>query len=58
MHKWKDLIFKGIKWLHCKICKRKISEENFVEMEGLSSRIADVTYNYQEFQEPLVEFET
>ena len=57
MNKWKDSIFKGIKWLHRKICKKKISEVNFAEMENLSSRIADVTYNYKEFQEPLVEFE-
>ena len=59
MHRWGDSIFKGIKWLHHKICKKKILEKNnSIEMEGLSSRIADVTYNYQEFQEPLVEFET
>ena len=58
MHRWSDSIFKGIKWLQCKICKKKISEKDFIEMKVLSSRIADVTYNYQEFQEPLVEFET
>ena len=58
MYRWGDSIFKVIKWLHRKICKKKILEENFIKIEDLSSKIADVTYNYQEFQEPLVEFET
>ena len=59
MYRWGDSIFKVIKWLHRKICEKKILEKNnSIEMKGLSSRITDVTYNYQEFQEPLVEFET
>jgi len=31
--------------------------DNVIEVDSLSSRIADVTYNYKEFQEPLVEFD-
>ena len=60
MHRWKKIILKGTKWLYRKlcICKTKLSQENnFNEMESLSSRIADVAYNYKEFQEPLVEFD-
>ena len=44
MHRWGDEIFKGIKWLHHKIHEKKTSEEN--NSFSLSSRIADVTYNY------------
>ena len=58
MHRWKDTIYKGIKWVYHKIHKVKKSQElQSVEMDSLSSRIADVTYNYKEFQEPLVEYE-
>ena len=60
MNRWKKIIQKGTKWLYRKlcICKTKLSQENNSnEMESLSSRIADVTYNYKEFREPLVEFD-
>ena len=58
MHRWEDTIYKCIKWVHRKICAVKKSQElQSVEMESLRSRIADVTYNYKEFQEPLVEYE-
>ena len=58
MHRWEDKIYKCIKWIHRKICKTKKSQElHSIQMESLSSRIADVTYNYKEFQEPLVEYE-
>ena len=44
---------KGIKWLCHKFCKLKASQEDHnSEME-----IPDVTYNYKEFQEPLVALE-
>ena len=60
MHSCKNTINKGIKLLHhivkLHIFKANISQQN-IEMESLSSRIADVTYNYKEFQEPLVEFD-
>ena len=60
MHSCKNTVNKGIKWWHhiVKLCnfKANILRQNS-EMESLSSRIADVTYNYKEFQEPLVEFD-
>ena len=59
MHSCKSVICKGIKWLYNNvnlIRKTNISQQNN-EMQSLSSRIADVTYNYQEFQEPLVELD-
>ena len=60
MQKFGKTIFKCIRWLQCKICKKKILKNIFpVEMECLSDRIPEVAYvhNYQEFQEPLVEYE-
>lgn len=36
---------------------RKTSATEMIDMDSLRSRIADVTYNYQEFQEPLVELD-
>ena len=60
IYRWKNVIHKSVKWLQCNmwICKRKSSQENNInEMESLRSRIADVTYNYKELQEPLVEFD-
>ena len=60
IYRWKNLIHKSVKWLQHNmwICTRKSSQEsNNNEMESLSSRIADATYNYKEFQEPLVEFD-
>ena len=60
MHSCKNTIKKGIRWLHhsvrSHIFKVNISQQSN-EMETFSSRIADVTYNYKEFQEPLVEFD-
>jgi len=50
---------KGIKWLHYTICKIKASQEDhYIEMDSVSSRISDVTYNYKEFREPLVATES
>ena len=61
MHRWRNKIQNGINWLYrtklC-ICKTKLSQENSCnKMENLSNKINDVTYNYEEFQEPLVEFD-
>ena len=59
MHRWRSMIHKWIKWLrHRKIFKVKTSQSKVsLEMESLSSKIADVTYNYREFREPLVEYD-
>ena len=61
IYRWKNVIHKSMKRLQQNImwiCTRKSAQENTVnEMESLSSRIADVTCNYNEFQEPLVEFD-
>ena len=59
MDRCKSEIYRGIKCLHHIvnfICKANISQQNN-EMESLSNSTADVTYNYKEFQEPLVEFD-
>ena len=58
--KFGKIIFKCIRWLQCKICKKKILKNTFpVEMECLRDRIPEIAYvhNYQEFREPLVEYE-
>ena len=32
-------------------------EKDMIEVNSLSKRISDVTYNYREFQEPLIEYD-
>ena len=68
MHRLNSLIHKAIKWLlnkfstvknvcnGCKFCKVKMSQKDnsSTEIKTLSSKIADVTYNYKVFREPLL----
>ena len=56
LYKWNKIIYKYTKWLHG--LKVKALQENCsYEMRGLDNRIKDKTYNYKEFQEPLVALE-
>ena len=58
--KFGKVILKCTTWFHCKFCKKKIQQNtSSMEMECLSNKIPDVAYvhNYQEFQEPLMEYE-
>ena len=58
MHRWGDTIYKSIKWLRHEVYERKTSKNMFfLKMETLNSRIPDVTYDYKEFREPLVEYD-
>ena len=58
MYRWGGTIYKCIKWLHRKIRKMKSSQEKIPdEMETFSRSIPEVTYNYEEFREPLVEYD-
>jgi len=59
MHRWGSTIYKYIEWLYHKICKitTTVHRKCSIDMESLRNRIADVTYNYREFQEPLVEYD-
>jgi len=36
---------------------RKTATDKIISMDDFSSKIADVAYNYREFQEPLIEFD-
>ena len=56
MQKFGKAILKCTRWFHCKICKKKIQVP--VEMQCSSNKMPEVAYvhNYQEFQEPLVEY--
>ena len=59
MYRWGDTIYKCIKSLRHRIYEKKTPQDKFFfRMEGWKSRIADVTYNYKEFQEPLVEYDS
>ena len=55
--RYQKTLLKYMKWFQCKIKEDSCSRLS-VEMDSLSDRIADVTYNYKEFQEPLVQYET
>ena len=55
--RYKRKFLKYMTWLQGKI-KEDSRSEFSAEMNSLSDRIADVTYNYKEFQEPLVQYET
>ena len=46
-------IFEGLKHR----LSRKKSSDKFMQMDDFSSNIADVTYNYSKFQEPLIELD-
>ena len=59
MHRWGDTIYKCIKSLRHRIYEKKTPQDKFLfRMEGLKSRIVDVTYDYKEFQEPCVEYDS
>ena len=58
--RFKSAILLNVKKLYDTICKMKglvTDDQKSTEMETFRNKIADVTYNYQEFQEPLVEYE-
>ena len=65
MYRWNS-IYNCIKWLHsnarkwsyCKIQRANaLQEDHGCQMKSFRDRIQDKTYNYEEFQEPLVALE-